>query len=164
MLNWATASEQNNYYFIVERSPDGRTFIETGKVKGAGNSNIRLDYALLDFKAPAGTLYYRLKQIDFDGKSEYSKVVVVQLKEAKHGGVAKLYPNPATDLSNLDLTMLPAGAYAVRIISGEGRLVQESTAGNEVVKVLEVQSLKSGHYIIQIQSEAFVQTLRFVKQ
>jgi hypothetical protein len=77
-LRWATASEKNNAEFLVERSLDGRKFETLGTVKGNGTTNVAQYYAFTDAKPAQGTNYYRLKQIDFEGASEYSKIVAVK--------------------------------------------------------------------------------------
>lgn len=74
-LEWVTASEKNADYFNVERSLDGKTFTKVGKVQAAGNSNTLKTYTFKDIAE--GVVYYRLRQIDFDGAFEYSKVIAV---------------------------------------------------------------------------------------
>jgi hypothetical protein len=76
-LIWSTATEINNDFFTVERSTDGFVFTEIGRLKGAGNSNSRLDYQLPDEQPFEGVNYYRLKQTDYDGKFEYSRIIPV---------------------------------------------------------------------------------------
>lgn len=81
-LNWETASEINNDYFIVEKSFDGINFKQIEIVKGAGNSTINLKYSLLDnFSENTSQLYYRLKQVDYDGTSTISKIVSVRFRK-----------------------------------------------------------------------------------
>lgn len=72
VLEWATASEENNSHFEVERSVDGRDFLAIGKVEGNGTTSERNEYK---YNIPQGAAYYRLKQVDFDGAYEYSDVV-----------------------------------------------------------------------------------------
>jgi hypothetical protein len=78
-LNWVTASEINNEYFLVEKSVDGKNFSEAGKVSGAGNSTSTLYYSLLDEYPYSGVSYYRLKQVDYDGTFAYSDVVAISM-------------------------------------------------------------------------------------
>lgn len=75
LLYWQTASELNNNYFVVEKSVDGRNFFETEKVLGAGNSNEINIYNSIDNQYNGTISYYRLKQVDFDGKLSYSGIV-----------------------------------------------------------------------------------------
>lgn len=76
-LKWNTSSEQNNSHFDIQRSADGINFSNVGKVNGAGNSNTSLDYYFTDKSPASGTNYYRLSQVDFDGKISLSKPVFV---------------------------------------------------------------------------------------
>jgi len=83
-LNWATASEQNNNYFTIEKSSDGKSFEEIGKVNGSGNSSTIRHYNLTDNQLETSNLktdfyYYRLKQTDFDGIFSYSDILSVRL-------------------------------------------------------------------------------------
>lgn len=73
-LNWATASEENNDYFEIQRSADGKIFETIGSVDGFGNSLSRIDYSFTDENPLAGKTTYRLKQVDFDGKYEFFTV------------------------------------------------------------------------------------------
>jgi hypothetical protein len=79
-LEWTTASETNNAMFVVERSSDGESFVEISTVKGAGNTTNAVEYATTDFYPLQGVSYYRLKQIDFDGKFTYSDVAGAFMK------------------------------------------------------------------------------------
>ncbi|MBK9542146.1 MAG: T9SS type A sorting domain-containing protein [Bacteroidetes bacterium] len=74
-LEWVTATEINNDFFTLERSQDGKSFEEIGKVKGAGNSSQILNYNFTDEHPNSGVSYYRLKQTDYDGQYAYSDLV-----------------------------------------------------------------------------------------
>lgn len=91
-LNWTTETEINNDYFTVERSADNINFSVLDQVDGFGNSTTRHKYSYVDAQPLKGISYYRLKQTDYDGKSEYLPTAVVN-------NVAKsellVYPNPA---------------------------------------------------------------------
>lgn len=76
-IYWTTASEINNDYFSIERSSDGITFDEIERVDGAGNSTTIINYSIQDSEYKDGINYYRLKQTDFNGDFEYSKVIVI---------------------------------------------------------------------------------------
>ncbi len=95
-LTWITASEQNNDFFTVERSQFGKQWEEVGIVKGAGNSNQILRYALTDNSPFGGISYYRLKQTDFNGSFTYSEIKVVQFNLDQ--ATISLYPNPTKGL------------------------------------------------------------------
>ncbi len=76
-LNWATLSEQNNSHFDILRSGNGTDFASIGKVTGNGNSNSKINYTFTDKSPEFGANYYRLNQVDFDGKSASSETVAV---------------------------------------------------------------------------------------
>lgn len=92
-LDWTTATESNNDYFLVERSKDAVEFEPIGKVKGMGNSNSLQKYSLIDKNPYYGFSYYRLKQVDFDGKFEYSPIRAV-MYGAEIQTVFNVYPVP----------------------------------------------------------------------
>lgn len=69
-ISWSTSTEINNDYFLIEKSIDGFEYFEIGVVGGNGNSNIVNNYSYVDYNVNGGTIYYRLKQVDYDGHSE----------------------------------------------------------------------------------------------
>lgn len=77
-LNWSTASELSNSHFEVERTADGKTFTKLDEVKGNGTTNKISKYTYTDKQPGTATVYYRLKQVDFNSKFEYSKLVAVK--------------------------------------------------------------------------------------
>ncbi|MBK5285068.1 MAG: hypothetical protein JJE25_06665 [Bacteroidia bacterium] len=95
LLNWVTASEINNNYFIVERSFDGIIFSEIGQINGAGNSTTVLNYSFTDEHPYPGISFYRLRQVDFDGTSVFSEVVHVNFKREDFALISTL-----TDFQN----------------------------------------------------------------
>lgn len=106
-LRWATATEQQNARFDVQRSPDGVAFATIAIVPGNGNSFHPTSYAALDALAPPAALYYRLRQVDVGGAAAFSPVVAVGADES-----VALYPNPAQE--RLFVTAPSATAYRVR--------------------------------------------------
>jgi hypothetical protein len=92
-LNWVTASEINNDYFDVEYSIDGSSFTSVIKRIGAGNSTEKISYSGVHYTSEQGTLYYRLKQTDFDGTTSHSERVAVNLNDDKDF-TFKISPNP----------------------------------------------------------------------
>ncbi|HAB54019.1 MAG TPA: hypothetical protein DCE80_17880 [Ignavibacteriales bacterium] len=106
VLNWQTATEVNNYGFEVERTSPrpspyqgeggkhGRGWEKIGFVQGHGNSNSPKQYSFTDSNPPGGKIQYRLKQIDSDGKYEYSKVADVNIDVPTQFALEQNYPNP----------------------------------------------------------------------
>ena len=103
-VEWTTASELNNDYFTVEKSPDGNEWTVAKIIEGAGSSTSPLSYAYTDHHPFPATSYYRLKQTDFDGTSSYSNPVAVKLKNIFP---ITVYPNPTSGeviVSGFDLS------------------------------------------------------------
>ncbi|MDQ4140482.1 MAG: T9SS type A sorting domain-containing protein, partial [Bacteroidota bacterium] len=164
-LNWNTASEKNNAYFVVERSIDGKIFESIGEVKGSGNSNQLVQYTFLDKQAPGNVVYYRLKQVDTDGKFANSRIIAVQRNNRNQTvPTAKIYPNPAAETTNLDFTNLPEQEFTITIINITGKLVKQTSGKGGNLLLLNISNLASGKYIIQIKGENYFQNLNLLKQ
>ena len=94
ILEWQTATEINNIGFDVERSLDGKTFEKIGWVGGHGTSNQNHQYTFTDSSPKVGWNYYRLKQTDYDGRFEYSRLIPIYVNEIED---IQIYPNPLRD-------------------------------------------------------------------
>ncbi|MBN4072903.1 T9SS type A sorting domain-containing protein [Crocinitomix catalasitica] len=146
-LSWKTASELNNDFFTIERSKYGQNWSVIGSKDGAGNSSVTLHYQFIDISPYAGTSYYRLRQTDFDGKYEYSKVVSVKLETDINS--FQIYPNPGTEL----ITLEGDGLYAeiIRIYDVVGKevspLVKISAIDNSRL-IIDISVLPAGTYFI----------------
>ena len=145
-LTWATASERNSAYFEVQRSPNGQRFEALGRRAAAGSSTAPLRYEWLDANALAApqTLYYRLRQVDFDGKISYSPVVAV--RPGKAAGFA-CYPNPTPDA----LTLLGPVALAgqpVQVLDLSGRLLRQVAL--PASGQLSLAELPGGTYLVRL--------------
>ena len=99
ILTWSTASEYDNQGFDVERSADGRLFQKIGYQAGNGTIETAVKYTFSDRNPLAELNYYRLKQTDYDGRFQYSPVVLVKRDDVK--GAVQLYPNPGTGVFSI---------------------------------------------------------------
>lgn len=81
-LEWATASEFNNNYFIIQRSIDGVSFEDIIHVTGSGNSSMVKKYSTVDYDPYSGVSFYRLKQVDYNGQSALFRTVKVNLSNS----------------------------------------------------------------------------------
>jgi hypothetical protein len=143
-LTWATASELNNHYFAIERSADGLAFAKLAQVAGAGNSAAARNYSYTDEHALLGTTYYRLRQVDFDGKAMYSPVVILAAQAA-----ASEWLVPAATAGHYTLQgELAAGSqFAVLDVLGRSVFTQAvDAAHSEVV----LPTLPTGVYLFQL--------------
>lgn len=166
-LRWSTASETNNAHFEVQRSVDGKTFETIAKVKGAGNSAKVLSYSYNDAKAPvAKTTYYRLKQVDFDGKSEYSKTVSIVTVEKKTGLGASL-PNPFNTELSVAINAASASVATVELMDMIGKTHYTSTEqlveGTNKVTI-ETNDMPNGIYFIRVTANGETFTQKVIKK
>lgn len=83
ILNWSTASEDNNDYFNIEKTRDGKIWNSISNMKGAGNSSTQLYYSFVDEDVENIINYYRLKQTDYDGKFKYSEIISIDNRTNK---------------------------------------------------------------------------------
>ena len=152
-LSWTTASELNNARFEVQRSLDGQQFMPVATVAGHGTAAQAHQYTALDPAAPAELLYYRLAQVDTDGRTTFSPVVALNA-----GGRVGLYPNPARDRLTISA---PAGT-PVRVLDLLGRVVLALALppSGEV----SVAALPTGSYVLQLDENAQSQRFKFNKE
>lgn len=163
-LEWATASERNNAAFDIERSIDGVDYQKIGSVKGSGTSAKVTTYNFTD-ATPLSIAYYRLRQIDFDGKETLSKAITVARTGAGKVVINKLYPSVTSDILTLDITA--NGSTSLFVYDAVGRLVLSKQLGDingSVIEALTVNGLASGLYVLNVQSGGVRLTQRFVKQ
>ena len=157
-LNWETASEKNNSHFSVQHSTDGRNFESAGYVEGNGTSNTAHRYAFTHTQPKAGMNYYRLKQVDFDGTTAYSKTIVLESKGRQAVGLT-VYPNPVTNGQvnlRLDQAMNSTETATIELRDLNGRLLltREMTGARELNLNLSNQNLKAGIYLISLKNGA----------
>jgi len=168
VLEWETAAELNNDYFTIERSYDGMEFNKVGTVLGNGTTDSPETYTFTDMKAIPGTIYYRLKQTDFDGMSETFDPVSVNYLPV--GDNVTIYPNPIDHgLLKMGLAGFSSDRSAdIRITDLAGRTVimetiDISNATYTVVEMDVASKLDRGAYIINISQGSNAFTKRLVK-
>ena len=126
ILNWSTATERNNDHFDVERSNDGVIFTKIGEVNGAGNSTSIVKYAFTDARVAdmsTQNVYYRLKQVDFDGSFEYSNLATVTFAKQGVVSILNVQPNPFAGNLVVNYNLPDQGNVTIRIIDAQGRIV-----------------------------------------
>lgn len=155
VLNWVTSSELNNDYFTIERSEDGKEFLELDRVKGAGNSTNELNYSTVDENPFNGINYYRLKQTDYDGTSTYSDIRSVN--HQKYDPSLKIYPNPSEGKFAIAISGVEHGSYNLQVLDASGRLVYQEELKDlksDKKNIFNLNlSLESGSYIIQLMNK-----------
>ena len=163
-LNWHTLSENNANFFEIERSFDQENWETLDFVNCHGNSNSRKDYAYTDEAPVKGTNYYRLRQVDYDGRVIVSNMIAVNtLTDLSFE--TNLYPVPAQDHLSLT-TGLPMNEFSVRAYDMLGATTVLSTREDNEYKItFDVSNLNSGIYFVELTHKTGKQTIcKFVKQ
>ncbi len=150
-LFWQTYTEINTSHFIVEKSNDGTNWHKIDSVKAAGYSVNLLNYSSNDFKA-ASLNYYRVMQVDKDGRYTYSNTVRVNAAAAS----AKVYPNPFVSQVQVDFVADAAQKATIIITDMQGRNVVTKqwtiNKGSNSNVISEVKQLASGMYMLAVKS------------
>jgi Secretion system C-terminal sorting domain len=164
-LFWATATETNTQWHIIERSADGlNNFVEVGRIAAAGNSTTQRNYTLTD-KKPYSRTYYRLRSLDFDGSEQFSNTVL--LTQRSNGNTVNVFPNPAHTELNVSIETDAAGEAIFSLVDVLGRVVATQKA--TLVKGLNTQSidlagLADAVYFLQIDKGTQRNTVKVIKQ
>ena len=123
-ISWQTASEINNNYFVIEKSNGKEEFYEIARVQGAGNSNQALEYLFIDENLYSGDNYYRLTQVDYDGKHTIFNVITINCDKSEEGEASiYAYPNPFKDELNVVIENIDKGEFTLEILDDLGRVV-----------------------------------------
>lgn len=153
-LDWETESERDNDYFTIERSKDGENFEVVSTIDGAGISTELISYQTIDINPFTGISYYRLKQTDMDGHSEYSATQSVTVY-ADVEDIFEIVPNPATENSiRLVFSDSKSNDFTARIISITGQEVFISSF--ELDETWSHQfpiNLDAGIYLVEVLDE-----------
>ena len=143
-LTWETASETNNKGFDVEKSKDATNWTKIDFVVGAGTSTKNNKYEYTDNAAFSGTNYYRLKQIDHDGRNEYSNVETVSNDKNKN---IQIYPNPINDYFNIETPN--TSILNVELVSIDGKITVQKTVNAPFYR-FDTSSIPKGIYFINV--------------
>ena len=150
LLKWSTSYEFNNAKYVVEKSADGRSYTAVGEVAGAVNSVELNRYNFTDATYKAGDVsFYRLKQVDFDGTSSYSKVVYIN-SSAKAGQSVRVAPNPFLneDIQLIGVKAADMNKNNIRVFNLAGKQLSFEISGSNAIRL--DPSLPKGVYFVNI--------------
>jgi len=142
--NWQTATELNTSHFIIQHSTDGSSFTDIGTIKAIGSGSN--SYSFTDTHPTNGINYYRLKSVDKDGGSSFSKVVSAEIVDSRYEIV--VYPNPAKS----SVTVRGSHISSVQVIDNMGRVVKVVELKDATNPVLSVSGLGAGVYHLMVQA------------
>jgi hypothetical protein len=152
-LDWSSALEFENSKYEVERSADGKYFEKVGTLTGAGSTSNISRYTFNDRLPGSGAYFYRLKQIDFDGIFEYSKVVYVNSKKGA-GVITKIFPNPFKgEVQLIGATSSDLTPNNVQVFNVAGQRVTYRFMGAN--SILIDPSAPDGIYMLKVKGDTY---------
>lgn len=164
-LDWSTAKESNNDHFLVERSMDGTTYKLVNAVKGSISSDSKRSYTTYDEQPTHGLSYYRLKQVDVDGKEKKLADISVDFKLAK-AGVAQIYPNPTQGEFYLYLDQYPDHDFVLEVRDLLGKLVYsqeiKKSATEHSYLLKPSKKLAAGQYVVSIKGNKNIVPMKLI--
>ena len=165
-IQWNTVSEINNKNFVIEKSLDGNSFSLLQNV-AATNEPSGHDYSIVDNKPSPGNNFYRLAQVDIDGKTTYFNILKVNVPLSDNQRYIHLSPNPVVNTLMLELINPAKGAIQVSLTDIQGHQLkiwkfQKSSLSWQ--QSIDVSGIPKGNYIIRISGNNLNELQRFVKQ
>jgi hypothetical protein len=164
LLNWKTSQEINTAFFDVERSNDAIGFKKIGVVNAAGNSNVGIEYSFIDNNPAQSMNYYRLKQIDIDGRFVYTPARLVVFDKLDAATV-KYYPNPTNGILTIELALNNSNEIrVVNICNATGAVVNQlKIAANAGCKMqIDLSTYAKGIYFVQVKTATVNSTERII--
>jgi uncharacterized repeat protein (TIGR01451 family) len=168
-LNWTTTNEVDNDHFEVERSLDGVNFTEVGTVAGNGSTSLLHNYQYEDnITGLSGIVYYRLKDVDFDGKFGYSQIIAMRLDGSSLSASFTAYPNPFNSNIKLLVTSIKNSNATISLLNTAGQVLANQAAalqtGQNVVVLQNLNSLLPGIYVVELLTEDGKNYQKVIKQ
>lgn len=161
LLQWQTTNEINNNYFDIERSPDSKLFYSIGTKQGLNNSGTNY-YSFVDNTPIKSINYYRLKQVDKDGKFDYSQIASVDFINDKT--VFAVSPNPADNIINVIIPQNNS-VSEIFIYNVEGKkILHEAIAANISSKQINISTLTAGVYDVVLIQNGKREMMKLVKK
>ncbi len=132
-ITWSVSIQLNNEKYVIEHSKDGRNFSPIGQIAGDGTSNETKHYEYIHTSPSIGINYYRIKQVDYDGKYSFSDIASVRYDGS---GETSIYPNPVTS----EVTITTTASTSLQIMDVYGRVLtkQDISEGQNTINLAEL--------------------------
>ncbi len=161
LMEWTTITEKNNDYFIIEKALENGIFNEIGRINGAGNSTSILNYKFIDANRNTELAFYRIRQVDFDGKESIGSIKTINCAEE---GV-QIYPNPFhSEIKIVYGDFIRSQKGKIEIINNLGQVVfsREITNSSDEI-IIPTNEFKTGFYFVKISAEGKLYTEKLIK-
>ncbi|PCJ64316.1 MAG: hypothetical protein COA58_13255 [Bacteroidetes bacterium] len=156
LITWSTATEISNSHFEIERLSSVGIFEKIGRVEGNGTSNHIIEYSFLDTDKASSLSYYRIKQVDYSGRFEYSDIVTIKLSELSE--TVSLYPNPARNIVHIST----GENESILLLDGNGKLLNEYSTDQSGTLNINTSELPNGVYLVQLRNAHSLITKRLI--
>ncbi len=165
ILEWVTATELNNLGFEIQRSVDNNVFVTIGFVKGNGNSTTNQNYSFTE-EGIGSKIYYRLKQVDFNGTYTYSDVIEVDGVTVSTLKLEQNFPNPFNPITTIKYQLGNDGFVSLKVYNSVGeevaQLVNEYQNGGSHQIAFNAKDLPSGIYVYKVSSENYIESKKMI--
>ncbi len=167
MLSWSTNFEDNNQFFMVEKSFNGVDFGSIGLVQGNGNSTNINDYRFLDLSANTGDMFYRLKQMDMDGSTTFSEIICIKRNKENNMSITEIQTTQVTNELNFIMYTHEDALLEYKILNTVKEVISTGEvatlkAGNNKLK-LNISEIPNGTYSVELYSDNESEIINFVK-
>ncbi|MEP7377463.1 MAG: T9SS type A sorting domain-containing protein [Chitinophagaceae bacterium] len=165
LLEWKTDNEINASHFDIQRSTDGSNYILVGNISAANTPGTH-EYSFTDPVQFSKTTYYRLKQVDIDGRFIYSTVVVFAAQQKRDA--VSVYPNPFVSQANLTVQLSHAGKTNFSLMDNNGKMVrkwQQDLPAGTTAMIINLEGLPAGLYHLELKDlNNSQQRIKLIKQ
>jgi len=148
-INWSTDNEKDNQEFQLLRSTDGVNWEIIGSIEGKNEGEVLNNYEFIDSEVPSGILYYKLKQIDFNGDFSYSpiKSITTPLATIDHAFV--VYPNPATTTLHIEINTEDLDYFQIFNLQGQKLTPIHHISDQQSISDIDIIDFPSGIYLVK---------------
>lgn len=160
-LSWTTITEINNDYFLIERSMDAFHWEAIGQVEGTGTSSLAIEYDYIDIQPQTGIIYYRLKQLDFNGEYIYSPIEAVDFNY--NSSDICVFPLPASNYVQVSFEEKQEENVVISIYGPKGKMIENTNCNSKVISI-DISELLPGIYIILIERSGSLEVRKLIKK
>jgi hypothetical protein len=167
-LKWVTSEEMNVSHFVVERSTDGQNFSDAGTVFAIGNTTSNSNYNFSDNLGSlrSAVIYYRLRSVDIDGKSQYSETRIIRLDDKAENTITILtFPNPVTNELKVTIPSTWQNkrvSYELFRVNGQSVKKTENLSSSQT-ETINVSNLQTGVYLVRVSCEGQTINQKIIK-
>ncbi|HLO55293.1 MAG TPA: T9SS type A sorting domain-containing protein [Saprospiraceae bacterium] len=162
-LDWSTASEMNNEGYMIQVSTEKSPWETIGFVKGKGNTSAISYYNFVHRNVPQELLYYKLIQVDYDGRTNESKIISIDnANQALVFNDFEIYPNPSNGQITIDLGSTPFDSFELNIYNSIGQTIRTLKQKDINNPIISLMLPEQGLYFIHINMDGNEQTKRFI--